>query len=82
MDCHPAFTSVEQEEDGWPLAQGPGCLPISNTWQHKVLANTKAAPCKVISKTKPNPRYKCVIRKCFPSWGSVLDVVGLEAVGT
>lgn len=23
MDCHPAFTSVGQEEDDWPLAQGP-----------------------------------------------------------
>lgn len=23
MACHPAFTSVGQEEDAWPLAQGP-----------------------------------------------------------
>lgn len=67
---------------GGCLASGPGscpreadCLPISSTWQHKVLANTKSAPCKVISKTKPNPRYKCVKRKCFPSWGSVLGAV-------
>lgn len=85
MDSHPAFSSVGQE-DGWPLAKGPAleklAVSLSSTWQPKVLANTTLPLQSVISKTKPNPRYKRGLRKCFPSSRSVLGAVGLGSAGT